>query len=125
MPIYGEAKREYACLWIANRRKAFFSDKTCKTCGASDKLELHHRDPALKVSHRIWSWSKLRRDVEISKCDVLCTVCHMEETKKKFTKLVHGAWNAYDKGCRCLPCRVFRARKIREQRAKKKYLGVV
>jgi hypothetical protein len=123
MAYTGEKKKEYDRLWVAKRRSDFFQDKTCENCGSNEKLELHHRDPALKESHSIWSWTKVRRDKEIEKCDVLCEGCHLKETIKQLTVVApHGTWNTYDKGCRCLECNAFRAGKIRERRKKQKLL---
>jgi len=77
-----EKRREYGRAWMRKRREAWFKDKTCSSCGSSDRLEIHHPDPEKKISHRVWSWSKQRRDKELSKCIVLCEICHKKETKK-------------------------------------------
>jgi hypothetical protein len=45
-------------------------------CGSRDHLEIDHRDPGEKLSHRIWSWSPARRDAELAKCQVLCRKHH-------------------------------------------------
>lgn len=70
------AQREYQRRWKHDRRAAWFDGKTCARCGGTDRLEIHHRAPEKKVSHRIWSWSLERRDEELAKCDVLCRPCH-------------------------------------------------
>lgn len=70
------AQREYQKRWMAKRRAAWFEGKTCSDCGFSDGLEIHHIDPGKKVSHALWSWSKDKRDAELSKCEVLCRDCH-------------------------------------------------
>ena len=33
---------------------------------------------AYKKDHKIWSWSKQRREAEIKKCVVLCRKCHVK-----------------------------------------------
>lgn len=75
-----EAQREYQRLWVARRRDAWFSDKSCVDCGGDEQLELDHVDPSVKVSHSIWSWSRARRDVELAKCVVRCRSCHQVKT---------------------------------------------
>jgi hypothetical protein len=72
-----EKRKEYARLWIAERRKEWFDENgPCVDCGSLDELELDHVDPSQKVTHRIWSWSKERRDNELSKCVIRCRACH-------------------------------------------------
>lgn len=72
-----EYLRNYQREWMRRRREAFFAGKTCKQCGCPDRLEIHHRDPQHKVSHRIWSYSDHKRKAELAKCDVLCYDCHL------------------------------------------------
>lgn len=76
MTLTGDRKREYQREWIAARRAAWFSGRTCRDCDAVDGLELHHNDPSVKVSHRIWSWSWARIEAETAKCATLCESCH-------------------------------------------------
>ena len=47
---------------------------------ASDDLELDHRDPTKKVSHRIWSSSWARIEAEAAKCDVRCHDCQRQQS---------------------------------------------
>lgn len=68
--------RSYQRQWVARRREHWFATKACEKCGSPGNLEIHHLDPAIKISHVIWSWSEERRDAELEKCIVLCTVCH-------------------------------------------------
>lgn len=86
MALYGDAKREYDKRWMAQRRASFFDGKCCIKCGSIDQLELDHIDPKIKISHRIWSWSKVNQEKELIKCQVLCHVCHqiksIEESRK-------------------------------------------
>ena len=79
-------QREYQRLWRAKRRADFFLDKKCVECGSRENLELDHTDRSKKVSHRIWTWSKKRRLLEISKCQILCEACH----KLKTTEELYG-----------------------------------
>ena len=75
-----EEQREYQRKWVARRRAEWFADKACVDCGSIEELQLDHVDPALKVSHSIWSWSKARRDAETAKCVVRCRPCHVIKT---------------------------------------------
>ena len=120
MPVKNQT--EYQRQWIANRRTEFFKDKICAKCGSTDRLELDHINPKKKVSHRIWSWSKERREAELAKCQVLCEKCHQEKTTQQLSKpLVHATNNAYNrKNCRCQLCRDFVAARFRRQRAFKR-----
>lgn len=100
----GQEKRDYDRIWRAKRRTNFFTGKSCVECGSKEKLELDHIDPAEKITHNIWSWSKVRRDLEIAKCQILCQKCHKEKTKLwNFQRRKHGlTWYGY--GCRCEIC---------------------
>ena len=106
-----EAQREYQRQWLARRRQEFFEDKACEWCDATEGLELHHRDPARKEHHAIWSWSETRRLAEIAKCVVLCGPCHRKahaQVRRLEAELrnPHGTRNRYGLGCRCSACRV-------------------
>jgi hypothetical protein len=79
MPYRDQAvQREYQRRWKAQRRASWFAGKVCNHCGTGDSLELHHRNGE-KESHKIWSWSRSRRDAELAKCVVLCRDCHEDE----------------------------------------------
>ena len=68
--------RDYRREWMRRRRHEFFKDKKCEKCQSTRRPELHHIDPSKKDDHKIWSWSKPRRDLELAKCQVLCWECH-------------------------------------------------
>ena len=92
MPYSSKQKKaKYQREWIAKRRKSFFKDKHCVKCGSTQNLELDHIDPSRKITHKIWSWSKDKRQKELDKCQVLCSICHtkksVKESKKKNRKL--------------------------------------
>lgn len=48
-----EKQKEYVRQWIAKRRATWFADKICFLCGSTDRLELDHIDPRLKVANSI------------------------------------------------------------------------
>ena len=75
-----EKQREYMRRWIADRRAVWFEGKICDECGSAENLQLDHRDPKQKVSHRIWSWSDTRREAELAKCRPLCVSCHKRKS---------------------------------------------
>lgn len=85
-----QVQREYQREWMRKRREEYFKDKVCEFCGSSDRLELDHKDRSTKVSHRIWSWSKERREAELAKCRPLCYDCH---TRKSATEVPLGEYN--------------------------------
>ena len=73
-------QRAYQNEWIKQRRAEWFKGRTCALCGAAKNLVLDHRDPLIKVTHRVWSWSKERREAELVKCQALCRRCHRRKT---------------------------------------------
>ena len=86
------------------RREWLLANGPCR-CGSWEDLEMHHKDPAQKVSHRIWNWSAERRAAELAKCEPLCKRCHKAETRAMLQR--HhpcGTRGRYKKGCRCAPC---------------------
>ena len=114
-----EEKRKYAREWTKARRMSFFSGKKCKECGTTENLQLHHIDPKKKESHRIWSWSKKRREKEIAKCVVLCHDCHVNAHTR--VQVTHGTASCYRHGkCRCSLCREANTIAVREMRRRKK-----
>lgn len=117
-PARAEYLRNYRREWMARRRADFFSGKSCVWCGRDTDLQLDHIDPAQKVHHCVWSWSKKRREAELAKCRVLCRPCHERRHAEEATKpLIHGTTNAYnEKGCRCELCRACKRDLMRERR---------
>ncbi len=110
-------QREYQRQYLARRRAEYMADKVCVVCGTDEQLEIHHREPSLKVSHRIWSWSRERREAELAKCEVRCMECHRGKRP-----LPHGHRKRYEeRGCRCDPCRRAHADFQREWRHTRAY----
>lgn len=110
-----EKQREYQRKWIAKRRQDYLSDKSCR-CGSNEGLEIHHIDPKIKISHRIWSLSKEKRTTELNKCIVLCESCHKEETKKWYKEnLKHGSKTLAESGCACEDCSNYRENKYQSR----------
>lgn len=82
MPYKDRKKQSaYQVAWVRRRRESWFTENgPCVDCGSPDELELDHVNAALKVSHRIWSWSAARRDAELRKCVARCRPCHKRKT---------------------------------------------
>ena len=103
-------KREYQLDRYHRLRKEWLADKVCAICGSINRLEIDHLISSTKVTHKVWSWSKERRDIELAKCQALCHICHQEKTKKfDLPQPSHGTGNMYSKyGCRCIECVSFK-----------------
>ena len=124
-----EKQREFNRKWVAKRRAEFFKNKVCVQCGSKKDLELDHIKKEDKVSNRIWSWSKERRESEIKKCQILChDPCHKEKTRQEYQKThclyghefnVTGRDISKGKMHNCSECRRIRDRK----RSRKKFKG--
>jgi 5-methylcytosine-specific restriction endonuclease McrA len=113
-----EYMRAYQRQWVAARRAAFFSGKTCATCGSTDKLELDHIDRTTKVDHKVWSWSEVRRSEELAKCQVLCRPCHEIKSIRDRGLYEHNN-HRYSNGCRCDVCKEAHAKNNREWRRRR------
>lgn len=101
-----EKQKEYQKKWMAKRREAWRSGKRCIQCGSYEDIQLDHKDPSQKVSHRIWSWSLTRREAEIAKCQPLCRKCHRIKTSLLDTRRQPcGTSASYNRGCRCDECK--------------------
>lgn len=128
MPYADPAQQaEYQREWIARRRAAWFADKACAWCGETDDLELDHENAQAKVDHRVWSWSRSRREAELAKCQVLCHTCHKIKTElvgenhPERGRYRHGTRAMYRRhGCKCTICLAGHAARLRAWRARRK-----
>ena len=109
-------QRKYQREWLADRKDRYMTGRHCALCdrphSREHPLTPHHRDPAQKEDHRIWSWSPERIEAELAKCTDLCDDCHKayELGKMIFAKpMIHGTVQAYWRGCRCENCRAANA----------------
>ena len=72
-----EAGRAFQRELYHTRRATWFRRRGgCKRCGTFEHLQVHHRDPRKKVTHRVFLLRKERRDAELAKCEALCRDCH-------------------------------------------------
>jgi hypothetical protein len=116
-----EQNRKYQNERIIRARLEWLSTHgPCVKCGSWNNLNVDHIDPKLKVSHRIWSWSKERREIELAKCQVLCEPCHWIKTALDNGHVVGGKHGAskYHKGCRCDICKEAHAKQNSEYRSR-------
>lgn len=106
-----EKQRAYMRRWLRKRRATWIkANGPCRRCGSSQRLEVDHVDPAIKVAHNVWGWSEKRRAAELKKCQVLCYYCHLQKThKQRFgSGAKHGTHARYTSKrfrCRCSRCK--------------------
>ncbi len=114
-------------LYMRERRKSRreqlieLKGSKCHECGKLDSLEFNHRDREDKLftlsgKGLDGSWDKIL--IEVNKCDLLCTECHKQYTRKQHSAGEIVVWNSskdrpYEHGttrmynekkCRCLDC---------------------
>jgi hypothetical protein len=100
-------QRDFQKEWIAARRVGWLAENgPCALCGSRRNLEVDHVDPEKKVSHRVWSWSKERRDAELAKCQVLCGRCHKKKSVEYQRRHTTHGLTMYTgvSRCRCRAC---------------------
>ena len=115
-----QKRREYGREWVRKRKALWFErNGPCVLCGSWKDLEIDHIDPTIKTTHRIWSWSKEKREAELAKCQVLCQSCHKEKTAEE-KESPHGTFSRYigKHKCKCQECRKANAEHTRTQREK-------
>jgi hypothetical protein len=101
-----EYLQKYQPNWLNRRREEWLAaNGPCRQCRSWERLEVDHIDRAEKVTHRVWSWSKPRREAELAKCQVLCGDCHRAKTSaENASRADHGTRARYQHGCKCEPC---------------------
>ena len=81
LPYCKEKQREYQKRRVKARRQAWLCENgPCANCRSGKDLQVDHRDTEEKVRHRVWSWSAVRREAELAKCQPLCSDCHKLKT---------------------------------------------
>ena len=86
----------------------------CVVCGSAEDLQFDHIDPATKtfdLAKALSGWSDARLQPEISKCQLLCKLHHIEKSKID-NGVPHGgglSGKYIDRqACSCEPCRTKR-----------------
>ena len=121
MGYTGEQQREYQRRWLKARRNEWIDSQGghCNQCGSTEALEIDHinrADKACNIS-TIWSRAAHVREAELSKCQVLCSDCHLVKTSREWDSLAkHGTMGMYKRGCRCVACRQVNRDRVRRQR---------
>lgn len=95
--------------YYAKRRQDWIESRggACEKCGSRDGLEVDHinrADKAINIG-KLWTSSQVRRDAELSKCQVLCSACHQEKTSSEMS-VEHGGGVSGKGGCKCDLCRL-------------------
>jgi len=100
-------QRKYQREWKNRRRREWLHEHgPCHRCSTWKHLEIDHRERDSKITHRLWSWSRVRREQELVKCQVLCHACHRRKHSRDGSGHgpVHGTRRRYQAGCRCRRC---------------------
>ena len=122
--LNADLQREFQRNWMKRRRDEWIESKggVCALCGSDDRLEVDHIDRSTKEFYPrdIWSRRAEVRHAELAKCQVLCRTCHESKSWNELVSPVHGTSGWYNRGCRCVDCRAYNARKRREWRARKR-----
>lgn len=80
-------QRDWQNKWMQERRRAWLKENgPCIDCHGWEELQVDHRDPSQKVSHRVWSWREDRRLKELAKCCARCLKCHKKKSAKERAK---------------------------------------
>ncbi len=79
----------------------------CAKCGAIMNLEFDHIDPTTKSFNLTSNYGMefVKWQVELAKCQLLCTQCHLQKTVAEKSGPQHGTRSCFVTGCRCEPCR--------------------
>jgi hypothetical protein len=111
-------------LYIARRREYRRSElkkllgSKCVFCNSIEDLEFDHIDPNTKcfdISVGIDKpWTQLLN--EVSKCQLLCKPCHIIKTNVNMNG--HGEGSQGKRGCKCVPCKMVKAKYMKEYSAR-------
>jgi hypothetical protein len=109
----------------AERRSAWIKSQggKCIKCGSDKFLQADHIDPSTKIHHSFWTWSEARRELELSKCQLLCRACHFDKSHREQwgrSPREHGHARMYEMfGCRCSKCKL--AKQIKRKKSEPKF----
>lgn len=129
-----EYHREYNLNRYHERRKEFKDHLggKCVDCGSTESLEFDHIDRSTKTLElgKILNVSKEKALEELKLCQLLCTKCHIEKSKKdgSFGTVGHGEGVSGKRNCKCDLCRNRKneyMRNWKRERRKKKLASMV
>lgn len=109
--VHRDQRRKLQREWLKARRESWITaNGPCSSCGSNNSLQVDHIDRKTKISHRVWSWRRERREQELAKCQVLCDKCHKLKSKLEaqnyLRKVSHGTPHEYLRHrCRCSDCK--------------------
>lgn len=88
-----DEQRRYQREWLIKRRSEWIAEHgPCVDCGTWRGLQVDHADASSKVTHRVWSWTAKRREIELAKCVTRCDPCHKRKSAgEKAAGEKHGA----------------------------------
>jgi hypothetical protein len=91
--------------YISRHRHAVaYLGRACSSCGVTESLDFHHREPGDKVGNVTGmlrhSWESVLSEAD--KCILLCRPCHQQQHK---SARYCGTAAMYWAGCRCVECR--------------------
>lgn len=117
-----DKQRAWQNAWMKKRRQVWIEENGPCACGSEVDLEIHHKDPTKKVTHRVWSWRQDRRLKELAKCIVECKQCHRGKHNEEMRKPIsHGTFTGYvNHKCRCSECTLANTEHARAWRSKQK-----
>jgi hypothetical protein len=118
MPKYSREKmRDYMRVYRQERLDWALDllGRRCVVCGATERLQFDHVDPATKTKPvtTMLHASRMAFESEVKKCQLLChehhkTKSNAERRQRPARPIVvrHGtAWAYNEHGCRCEPCK--------------------
>jgi hypothetical protein len=116
-----EEQKRFQREWRSARRAQWIADRggACVECGSTERIEIDHIDPGEKECNPTFAWSRVDRDEELDKCQLLCHECHAKKTYVR-REAEHGTRLSYQRrGCRCEACTAWNRARVQRQRANK------
>jgi len=112
-----------------HRRRSVWIQKLggiCVSCSTKKNLEFDHikaKDKSFDVAKALSGWSEKRLEIEMVKCQLLCSRCHLRKSYASGdilpTAKDHGTLAMY-RYCKCNQCRAANAKYKRDWKASRK-----
>ena len=108
VPCYNQFMKEYLARRYKSRREWAISrlGGQCAQCGAMEPLEFDHIEPSRKRVNipKILLGTIEALELELSKCQLLCSDCHLAKTRVD-RGVPHGGGKKGKNNCGCIPCK--------------------